>query len=525
MATYCPIIYVRGYAMTKGEQDDTTADPFCGFNLGSTAYRVSPDKTVPARKFVFESPVLRLIKDHQYQTVIDDGLDLMDASWSRPVAQRSIVIFHYYEQGSRLLGDGQTRSIEQFASDLEALILKVRDLVCRTEKTKPDDFRCHLVAHSMGGLVCRAFLQNDQCGKPASRRLVDKFFTYATPHNGIELVGMNVPSWLTLNDTDNFNRTRMQKYLAIDQLMVDGKKTERADWLPEQCFPSRKVFCLIGSNRGDYSVALGGSSMLAGQGSDGLVKVANASVWGVGADGRVSAPCATAYLHRSHSGHFGIVNSEESYQALTRFLFGDLRVDVWLDIDDVQVPAALTADDKKGLIDALYQIELTVSPRGKPWSLTRRKVDEDSPACRRHRDLRDQKPGANRVYLSSVFLANTARTNLKDPSLNFRLALAVRVPDYIKDRTFWLDGHFEGGHLFQDSLTLAITPPSGKGAKTRPWQVKHDWESDTLEPATTPIDASALKTVDGTLTFAVPVQRTGNPGISAKLRFVVSAWG
>ena len=36
---YHPIIYVRGYAMTPSEIDETTADPFCGFNLGSTVYR------------------------------------------------------------------------------------------------------------------------------------------------------------------------------------------------------------------------------------------------------------------------------------------------------------------------------------------------------------------------------------------------------------------------------------------------------------------------------------------------------
>ena len=35
-APYFPIIYVRGYAMTEGERDETAADPFCGFNLGST---------------------------------------------------------------------------------------------------------------------------------------------------------------------------------------------------------------------------------------------------------------------------------------------------------------------------------------------------------------------------------------------------------------------------------------------------------------------------------------------------------
>jgi hypothetical protein len=39
-----PIIYVRGYAMTQGEIDQTTADPFCGFNLGSTVYRATPER-------------------------------------------------------------------------------------------------------------------------------------------------------------------------------------------------------------------------------------------------------------------------------------------------------------------------------------------------------------------------------------------------------------------------------------------------------------------------------------------------
>ena len=30
---YYPIIYVRGYAMTQGEIDDTSATPYMGFNL------------------------------------------------------------------------------------------------------------------------------------------------------------------------------------------------------------------------------------------------------------------------------------------------------------------------------------------------------------------------------------------------------------------------------------------------------------------------------------------------------------
>ena len=41
----------------------------------------------------------------------------------------------------------------------------------------------------MGGLVCRAFLQNTECDPEGMRGAVDKFFTYATPHNGIDLGG------------------------------------------------------------------------------------------------------------------------------------------------------------------------------------------------------------------------------------------------------------------------------------------------------------------------------------------------
>jgi hypothetical protein len=37
-------------------------------------------------------------------------------------------------------------------------------------------------------------------------------------------------------------------------------------------------------------------------------------------------PPRGAYVYRSHSGYYGIVNSEEGYQNLTRFLFGDVRI-------------------------------------------------------------------------------------------------------------------------------------------------------------------------------------------------------
>jgi hypothetical protein len=94
-----PIIYVRGYAMSRAEQDETTADPFCGFNLGSTVSRAVPDKNAPARKFVFESPLVRLGSDFGYADVYRDGLDIVDADWEGAIPYRSVVIYRYYDPG------------------------------------------------------------------------------------------------------------------------------------------------------------------------------------------------------------------------------------------------------------------------------------------------------------------------------------------------------------------------------------------------------------------------------------------
>src|SRR5262245_36523349 len=96
---FYPIIYVRGYAMRRDEMDDTIADPFCGFNLGSTVFRQTVDKN-RQQKFVFESPVIRLRSDFGYEAVYSEGLDIVDPGWSEPISRRSIVIYRYYEAAS-----------------------------------------------------------------------------------------------------------------------------------------------------------------------------------------------------------------------------------------------------------------------------------------------------------------------------------------------------------------------------------------------------------------------------------------
>ena len=513
-----PIIYVRGYAMTEGEIEATTADPFCGFNLGSTVYRATPDKNAPPRKFIFESPVVRLGADHGYSCVFDAGADLFDPDWTKTwIPPQSIVIYRYYDEASRLLGVGETPPIEKFAEGLGTLILRVRDLVCAHPELgiAAKDFRCYLVAHSMGGLVCRAFLQNPKLADPEAKKCVDKVFTYASPHNGIEMLGVNVPSWLTANDVANFSRKRMAEYLA---LKARERVDERVDWIPEDAFPSERFFCMIGTNRADYEAGFGLSRTFAGHGSDGLVRVANASVWGVDSKGKLSAPCATAYAYRSHSGYFGIVNSEEAYQNLVRFLFGDVRVDMWLDIAEVRLPDEVERELSKGRkVEALYQFEVLASPRGKRWYLTRRVAEEDSPACRTLQQLRG---GAEdrRIYLSTVFLSRKARVNPSRPSLAYAITVGVRVPDYEVEGRFWSSQHYEGGYLFRDTVIVELTPPkTGDGA----WKVTHAWESTLGVEKNVPL---APKSLDEGIELGIDFDAPGAPGIAGRLRLLARPW-
>lgn len=518
-----PIIYVRGYAMTQAEIDETTADPFCGFNLGSTMIRATPGKNTPPRKFVFESPLVRLQSDFGYRDVYENGLDIDDPEFAGKLPKRSVIIYRYYDPASSQFGDGKTPDIKQFAKGLGTLILRVRDLVCADpdNAVTATDFRCYLVAHSMGGLVCRAFLQNEKVGSKAARACVDKFFTYATPHNGIDMAGVNVPSWLTANDISNFSRPNMAKYLALGDVY---EQTKRVDWMPESAFASRRVFCMVGTNRGDYEVAAGLSRAFAGHGSDGLVRIDNASVWGVDDQGAYSAPSATAYAYRAHSGRYGIVNSEESYQNLVRFLFGDVRVDLWADFESVRVPQELEAADQAGTLNGVYQIEVLAAPRGKRWFLTRRVSEEDSVACRDHAVMRASSPvNPVQVYLSTVFLANRYRTTDKE-TLAYVVTLGVRVPDYEVEKRFWPDRHYEGQYLFRDSVVIEMWPPQDPADG---WRVTYNWQSSDVGQSEQQLPVQILE--DGKAQVTVDFEtgdRTAprSPGVSGKLRFVVTPW-
>ena len=107
-----PIIYLRGFAATQSEIEATVATPYMGFNLGSTKLRQSYDgQLVP---FVFESPLVRLIKDEGYTDCFDKGTFWGTEGDAPPLQARSVWIYRYYEEGDEVSAVGARQSSRQY---------------------------------------------------------------------------------------------------------------------------------------------------------------------------------------------------------------------------------------------------------------------------------------------------------------------------------------------------------------------------------------------------------------------------
>jgi len=554
---YHPIIYVRGFAATHDEIEETVADPYMGFNLGSTKTRQVWDGKL--RKFFFESPLVRLKdeivwlaeddkmtrSDRRYDDVYVDGDDLTAPDVGDPtqpqrpditLPYQSIVVFRYYDEASEAFGSGNTRPIEHFAKGLSDLILRLKVLVCRKggddpitgdpldNDVAPEDFRVYLVAHSMGGLVCRAFLQNPDLGSPDARSAVNKLFTYATPHNGIDLrIVRNVPGWASFGDVNNFNREKMAGYLG---LTAAAPAANVDDVSVVRNFPPDRIFNLVGTNPSDYLVLSGLSAWAAGEASDGLVRIANATTHGPSPNGG-DTTSPRAFAHRSHSGHYGIVNSEEGYQNLTRFLFGSLRVDGILDIDKLTLPKEI---ENEPSVRASYHFEIVATVRGCQWQLHRRTVRENSAIHRLYDDLFPSKNGrrdpdrTQSPHLFSIFLDPSKSVKEDQPiskrSVAFAFDLSVLVPDYQIDGVLWLKRHFEGGYLYRELILVEATPsekaPGG-------WAVSYGFQSKTPNKATKKAQTRPLPGEPG-ITFDIEVVQDKQPGIDATLRIEARTW-
>ena len=231
-----------------------------------------------------------------------------------------------------------------------------------------------------------------------ARHIVDRLFTFATPHGGIAFdVGFGLFEWardtLGIAGTDMFGPARMWEYLtpeADQRALAEPPEDWDPRVVPNGAFPLGRIFTLVGTNPGDYGAAFGLSSAVVGAESDGLVQIANAIVPGA----------QHGYVHRSHSGRYGIVNSEEGYQNLRRFLLGDL-----------EVHAALVGFDPPDTDDDLvWQGEVELAVRGLPVLMHDRTAPHHCPI--------DLTPGDLAIPLGSTAL-------LSDPA--YRPAGAGRI--------------------------------------------------------------------------------------------------
>ncbi len=522
-----PIVYLRGFAASEGEIDDTTADPFNGFNIGSVLLRTG--WTGNSARHVFESPVLRLTQPpFNYRLAFSDGVrglspeakaELID--WkeflsgqaevlgSRP--QAIIAIYRYYDINSHIVGEGKRFGMETFGWGLGRLILDLLDT------TGADGV--YVVAHSMGGLVARTFLQNEDVlershptlgsscdavqslidvGRVRSidppdwqraRSSVKRFFTYGTPHNGITGQGglgnalVGAIGAITNFGLDNFGREEIERYLSTPKAnSLNGK------------FPVERTFCLIGTGSMDYPVASGFSRRLVGQRSDGLVEVDNAYVSGPDPDptmGGQSVLAARAYVRRAHSGPYGMVNSEEGFGNLSRFLFGDVRIDGNLQVYELGLPHKLAPhkDDPDFAVNASYTFETFLRVRGESWAMTERLAQDGAAAFRRYDELlgkanppkgmmlsqkqRDEKDWNRTVELFTAFLDTQLRTDPnrvetiegqpKKGTMGFAMRLRVAVPDYEVNGRLWRVDHYEGSALLdKDYVFLAFQEEDGR---------------------------------------------------------------
>jgi hypothetical protein len=222
-------------------------------------------------------------------------------------------------------------------------------------------------------------------------------------------------------------------------------------------------------------------------------------------------------VHRSHSGRYGIVNSEEGYQNLRRFLFGDLQITVEL----VGLDIAGTPDD-----ETVWQLETALSIRGLPVLVHEQSSAHHCPVQLERRTGEDTVDTP--VPLMTTFLSSRlARPTDRDGSpLPMRHALTLRLIS-VRERNgaFSFLDHLEQAEDWHDVLVVDIAPGAGAG-KPVAWTV---WNGEL--PASirdwTPQQAQVVEDTDptpGRWCGYIPLPAVAHPllGARAAIRLTVT---
>ena len=495
-----PVIYVRGYAGPTAGIDIQVDDPFYGFNEGATHVRVNGDGD-PAF-YQFEGPLLRLMIDENYRLLVrGDQRQYLDDAEDGSVPAASLWVYRFYDQAAttfaappqeglvdriwsklhgKVTADGF--DIERAAAGLYDLIMLVR--------AKTGSSKVFLVAHSMGGLVCRCMIQKvcAGAGREAAKDIVARLFTYGTPHGGIAFQ-IGALDWAQEmfgpGGADIFSPAKMYGYLTPGKSFGD-RPGPRESWDPQsvddEVFPRSNIFCLVGTDPKDY----GPARLVVGPKSDGLVRIEHAYVRGA----------HRAFVHRSHSGTYGEVNSEEGYQNLRRFLFG--RWQVAVSLDGLPAYPSNMQELPEEQRWPVWQADMRLAIRGLPIVLSEQLAAhwcpiQINPELARHVDAAD-----NPVPLAATFLLDPAHeaelakehgdSHLPAPhGGRMRYVLTLRVFKLVeRGGGFRFSDHLEQVPDWADSLIVDVGPPiDGAGlAAWAAWNAEVAGANDRLDPIT-----------------------------------------
>jgi pimeloyl-ACP methyl ester carboxylesterase len=502
MDTKPPIVYVRGFAGGTSGINKQVDDPFYGFNDGSTHVRVDGDGD--PRFYQFEGLLIRLLDDEGYQLFVGgDQNAYLESHEDGSLPPESIWVYRFYDAAASTFGNKPVPfNIEEAALGLYEYVGLIR------AKTKAP--RVHLVAHSMGGLVCRAMIEkvSQEEGREPGRDIVDKFFTFGTPHGGIGFEkGGGLIDWAMEtfgpSGADIFSPPKMYGYLTPGAHWGDESKDP--DWRPnkvaEGAFDVARIFCLIGTDPTDYGLV----HRVVGPKSDGLVMIDNAYVRGAN----------RAFVHRSHSGRYGLVNSEEGYQNLRRFLFGGLRVKVELNGLDLPTEDA----------DEVWQADVRLSIRGLPIVMHEQLAAHYCPVQlnmeqQRHKDTPDAP-----VPLATVFLLDPAKWSLDPlvpPPARCRYALKLRVYSLKTKHGFfsWKD-HLEQVADWEDTLIVDIGKGTDDTEQQHVWAI---WKSDVAGAIEDhdPICDQPREVANDVVVVPLPQTASAILGSNARLTFTIT---
>lgn len=120
-------------------------------------------------------------------------------------------------------------------------------------------------------------------------------------------------------------------------------------------------------------------------------------------------------------------------------------------------------------------------------------------------------------------MADWGKRDLNNPTVAYRLALNVLMPDFQVDGGDASEGQFEGSKIFSGALIIVLA------TNTEPWTAKYYWESDAPGTTAPPMQRELSLTPagqpgSGRLTATVQVS-SGHPvNLTAHLRFEISAW-